>query len=64
MRKEESKEALFEKSAQKLLLAAGVVTGSAFNRHQRWRLKALPATTPAANKVFLVTFFSKKVTAS
>jgi hypothetical protein len=49
----------FEKKVTKKTFApAGVGTLSAFNRHQQWRLKAIPVPTPPRPKVF-ARFFQK-----
>jgi hypothetical protein len=54
--------AFLKKSAQKTFAPAGAETGIAFKRLLWSRLKAIPVSAPAGAKVFLVTFFSKKVT--
>jgi hypothetical protein len=62
--KGEERSAFLKKSAQKTFAPAVVWTGVAINRLQRRRLMAIPVQTTAGAKVFLVTFFSKKVTSS
>jgi len=56
--KKEGKRFFIEKKKQKTFATGGAGTGSAFNRHHRWRLKALPVPAPPVAKVF-ARFFQK-----
>jgi hypothetical protein len=60
----EESSAFLKKSAQKTFAPGGAGSGIAVNRHLWCRLTAIPDPAPPGAKVFLVTFFSKKVTAS
>jgi hypothetical protein len=52
--KEKARTSFLKKRSKKFLLTAVGGTGSAFNRHQRWQLKALPVPAPPVNKKMLL----------